>query len=110
MQAVRSVTSSSKFSHLQPDKENTELQENCNQSCSSKVFFRIAEIIFGPGHASYSLPEPEWQAVTLTLFAKKHQANCNFRQFLNENNDSSSKTQVNSTITYRHLNKVAHKP
>ena len=36
------------------------LQKNCNQSCSSKIFFGLV-------HSSYSLPE--WQAVKLTFFA-----------------------------------------
>ena len=37
------------------------LQKNCNQSCSSIFFFRLAEMTFGLVHARYSLPE--WQAV-----------------------------------------------
>ena len=43
------------------------LQKNCNQSCSSKNFFRQVEMAFGLVHVSYDLPE--WQPVKLTFFA-----------------------------------------
>ena len=33
------------------------LQKNCNQSCSSKKFFRLVKVTLGLIHSSYSLPE-----------------------------------------------------
>ena len=53
------------------------LLKNCHQSCSSKVFFKLVEIIFGPLHASFSLVE--WQDVKLTFFAPF----CNLYLYLN---------------------------
>ena len=42
------------------------LQKNCNQCCSSPIFFVFLEMTFGLVHVSHSLPE--WQAVKLTFY------------------------------------------
>lgn len=40
--------------------------QNCDQSCSSRIFLDFVEMTFRLVHAMYNLPD--WQAVNLTVF------------------------------------------
>ena len=43
------------------------LEKNCNQSCSSKIFFGLIKMLVGLVHASCSLLE--WRAIKQNFFA-----------------------------------------